>query len=82
MAYKYSALSVDYKTCLGCGNCVAACPLSNPESPLFERGKRKLRLESGVVKKNKEVICWRNPEIPEDCERCTLICPTGAIETV
>lgn len=81
MAFKYQSISISCETCLGCGNCIAACPISNPESPIFEENQKKLKLENGVARKNKAIVCWDNPEVPNDCNKCTLLCPTGAIET-
>lgn len=80
MAVKHSSLNISYEDCLGCGNCIAACPISNPESERFEEGEEKLKLESGVAKKDKSIVCWENPSVPNDCKKCTLICPTGAIK--
>lgn len=66
---------------MGCGNCIVACPLSNTESPIFQEGGEIMRLEGGVSKiVVKNVNCWENPDIPEDCDKCTLLCPTGAIK--
>lgn len=73
------SLKIAEDECLGCGNCVAACPLSNSEYPFFKEDQEKLRLESGVAKIIDDAICWERSEIPDDCERCTLSCPTGAI---
>lgn len=82
MVSRFSYILIDEKTCLGCGNCIAACPVSNPESPIFSEDNRKIRLESGVAKKFSGVTCWEHPKVPDDCEKCTSLCPTGAIKTV
>lgn len=72
-------LKIAEDDCLGCGNCVVACPLSNPESPFFREGQEKLRVESGVARIVDETICRERSQIPDDCEKCAQPCPTGAI---
>lgn len=82
MVSQFYCIQINEDTCLGCGNCIAACPLSNPESPIFSEGNRKIKLESGVAKKFSGVVCWDHPKVPDDCEECASLCPTESIKAV
>jgi len=67
--------------CIGCGNCVIACPINAARSIYIMGGKGPissdvlLRIEDGLVN-------MLNPRLCDGCRVCTEICPTNAMETV
>lgn len=74
-----SILRTNEEACLGCGNCVIACPVNSFSDPYLAaghlnelNGKPLLEVENGKV----NVV---NQEVCGSCATCSLICPTDAI---
>jgi 4Fe-4S ferredoxin len=74
-----SILQTDEKACLGCGNCVIACPVNAQADPYLAAGhlnelERKALLE--VVNGRVSVV---DQEACGSCATCSMICPVEAI---
>lgn len=71
-------LKVNQDNCLGCGNCVVACPINVSISPEASGGHGPrttdviMMVENGVIKLFSEDKCTK-------CGTCQLFCPTDAI---
>jgi heterodisulfide reductase subunit A2 len=69
---------VDPQLCIGCGDCVAACPVEVPDAFNAGLGRRKaIYLPVPHAVPNPYVI---DPAACTRCGACVPVCPTGAIE--
>lgn len=74
-----SVLRTDERACLGCGNCVIACPVNAHFDPYLAAGhlneldeKPLLEVRNGTVKVVNQDLCG-------SCATCSMICPADAI---
>jgi 4Fe-4S ferredoxin len=74
-----SRLATDEEACLGCGNCVIACPVNSLSDPYLAAGhlneieaKPLLEVRNGTVKIVDQEVCG-------SCATCSMICPANAI---
>lgn len=74
-----STLTTDEENCLGCGNCVIACPVNALSDPYLAAGhlneiedKPLLEVVNGTVKIVDQEACG-------SCATCSMICPADAI---
>ena len=74
-----SKLETDEDACLGCGNCVIACPVNALSDPYLAAGhlneldaKPLLEVRNGTVKVVDQEVCG-------SCATCSMICPVNAI---
>jgi 4Fe-4S ferredoxin len=74
-----SVLKTDEDACLGCGNCVIACPVNSLSDPYLAAGqlneldrKPLLEVRNGTVKVVDGEVCG-------SCATCSMICPVEAI---
>jgi len=74
-----STLVTDEDACLGCGNCVIACPVNALSDPYLAAGhlneldeKPLLEVRNGTVKVVDQEVCG-------SCATCSMICPAEAI---
>ncbi|WP_340817943.1 (Fe-S)-binding protein [Methanolobus sp. WCC4] len=84
-----TGLIVHNEKCIGCGNCVVACPVNVANDPLGAgSGKAPtsdkviFKVEDGVVKASNVQECRRFGENKILCVACIDTCPTKAIEFV
>jgi len=66
---------IDEKKCIGCANCVVACPYSASVSPRsghgFGEGENKIRIVNGIAEFKGRC---------SGCGICLIVCPMNAIE--
>jgi 4Fe-4S ferredoxin len=74
-----SRLETDDNRCLGCGNCVIACPVNAFSDPYLAAGhlneldkKALLEVTNGSIKIVNQDVCG-------SCATCSMICPADAI---
>lgn len=74
-----SILKTDENACLGCGNCVIACPVNALSDPYLAAGhlneldeKPLLEVLNGTVRVVSQQVCG-------SCATCSMICPVEAI---
>ena len=74
-----SLLKTDEDACLGCGNCVIACPVNALSDPYLAAGhlneiesKPLLEVQNGTVRVVDQKVCG-------SCATCSMICPVQAI---
>jgi 4Fe-4S ferredoxin len=77
-----SCLETDEIACLGCGNCVIACPVNALSDPYLAAGhlneleiKPLLEVRNGTIKVVDQEVCG-------SCATCSMICPADAIRLV
>ncbi len=71
-------LKVDQDKCLGCGNCVVACPVNGSISPEVASGHGS-KTEETIMMVENGLIKLFNPDKCTKCGTCPLFCPTDAI---
>ena len=70
-------LKVDQDKCLGCGNCVVACPVNGSISPETAGGHGP-KTEDVIMMVENGVIKLFNEDKGPRCGTCPLVCPTDA----
>jgi ferredoxin len=84
-------LKIDPNKCTGCTQCILACPINLQIEPILKegfipprsQGKKELvmRVINGVTTLIHPEYCY-NKEFDYECNKCVLICPTGAFQIV
>lgn len=66
---KLTTTSPEFKACLSCGACAAACPINHKGT--------KLSIRRTIIELNRGINC--SSALPECqmCNRCSLVCPRG-----
>ncbi|MBP5364654.1 MAG: 4Fe-4S dicluster domain-containing protein [Bacteroidales bacterium] len=64
-----SAANPEFKGCLSCGACTAACPINNSGTTLNNR-RTIIELNRGMAITSDAANC-------QMCNRCSLVCPKG-----
>lgn len=59
----------EFKGCLSCGACAAACPLNS--------GSERVSIRKTVIELNRGIQPTSEVTSCQMCNRCTLVCPKG-----
>jgi len=74
-----SCLHTDEKACLGCGNCVIACPVNALFDPYLAAGHLNELEEKPLLEVLNGTVRVVNQEVCGSCATCSMICPVEAI---
>jgi len=81
-------VTIDLEKCVGCGNCVVACPANVAIDPKAGRGLNPSSsealwlVEDGKIKVLHLEKCRRYPPHRMNCNVCEMVCYSGAIKVV
>jgi len=74
-----SVLMTDEEACLGCGNCVIACPVNSHYDPYLAAGHLNELEEKPLLEVLNGAVRVVNQEVCGSCATCSMICPADAI---
>jgi 4Fe-4S ferredoxin len=74
-----SILKTDIDACLGCGNCVIACPVNALSNPYLAAGHLNELDEKPLLEVLNGTVRVVNQEVCGSCATCSMICPVEAI---
>ncbi|MDD1749646.1 MAG: 4Fe-4S binding protein [Methanothrix sp.] len=74
-----SILKTDEDACLGCGNCVIACPVNALSDPYLAAGHLNELDEKPLLEVLNGTVRVVNQEVCGSCATCSMICPVEAI---
>jgi len=81
-------VEIDTEKCIGCGNCIIACPENIILDPISAKGNNSKKpdalwtIEDGKIKVLHLEKCRRYPPSRMNCNVCELVCYSGAIKVV
>jgi 4Fe-4S ferredoxin len=81
-------VQVDSEKCIGCGNCIVACPENVILDPPSAGGRNSKSpgalwtIEDGKIKVLHLEKCRRYPPSRMNCNVCEIVCYSGAIKVV
>lgn len=64
-----TAISPEFKACLSCGACTAACPINHKGT--------KLSIRHTIIELNRGIDITSEIQECQMCNRCSLVCPKG-----
>ncbi len=74
-----SVLKTNEDACLGCGNCVIACPVNALSDPYLAAGHLNELDEKPLLEVLNGTVRVVNQEVCGSCATCSMICPVQAI---
>jgi 4Fe-4S ferredoxin len=74
-----SLLKTDEDACLGCGNCVIACPVNSLSDPYLAAGHLNELDRKPLLEVRKGAVNVVDQEVCGSCATCSMICPVEAI---